>query len=146
MSFCSKWNPILRWILFIPSFWITYFIANFLFNISVGRYFGPYDENSIISFIFYHSQNEIINIGVAIIISSICAPRGHVIIASVYGGIILLFIGFSWAIYLVGYSNFPLWQMIISSLTSIGGIIVGIAGTVYFEKNNRKKIVEYENT
>lgn len=128
MDFFDNWKPIWRWLLFIPLFFITYILLNLLNSFSFGRYFGPYDESSIFSFVFYRFYIDTICLGASIVVSSMCIPKGKIVIASIYLAIIIMMFGFSLSAILLDATYYPTWKLIYSSVTTILG---GVGGLIY---------------
>jgi hypothetical protein len=128
MNYFDNWKPVWRWVLFIPTFFVVYLLLYIINMLTLSRYFGPYDESSFFSFIYYRFFLDTICLGASIIVSCMCIPKCKILLASIYLGIILILFGFSIfsMIYITSY--FPTWKLIYSSLT----ILVGGIGALVF--------------
>jgi hypothetical protein len=139
MNFFDNWKPIWRWLFFIPSFFITYLLLYFLNMISLSRFIGPYDESSFFSFIFYRFYLDTISIGASVIVSSLCVPKGRIVIASIYLGIMLLLFGSSLPIILSNSSYYPTWKLVYSLLTTLTGGIGALILVIAHVKEQKEK-------
>jgi hypothetical protein len=128
MNYFDNWKPALRWILFIPIFLVVYLLLYIINMITLARHFGPYDESSFFSFIYYRFYLDTICLGASIITSCLCIPKGKILLASIYLGIILIIFGFSIFSIIYNTSYYPTWKLIYSSLT----ILVGGIGALVF--------------
>lgn len=137
MDFFDNWRPIWRWLLFIPLFFITYFLLNMLNSISLGRYIGPYDESSVFSFVFYRFYIDTICLGASIVVSSMCIPKGKIVIASIYLAFILIMFGLSLSTIMFNMTYYPVWKLIYSSITSILGGVGGLIFVINLSKTSK---------
>lgn len=128
MTYFDNWKPIWRWLLFIPLFFVTYLLLNLLNTISLGRYIGAYDESSIFNFAFYRFYIDTVCLGASIVVSSMCIPKGKIVVASIYLAIILIIFGLSLSAILYNTTYYPIWKLIYSSITTILG---GVGGLIY---------------
>ena len=142
MDFFDGWKPVWRWLLFLPLFFVTYFVLNLLNSISLGQYIGPYDESSIFNFVFYRFYIDTICLGGSIIVSSMCIPKGKIVLASTYLAIILIIFGLSLSAILMNATYFPAWKMIYSSLTTIAGGIGGLVYVISLTKQEKAKMLD----
>ena len=125
----EKWPTLIRWIMFIPMIIITYFIT-----ILIGRFLlwwsiGP-EDISLGNFLMYHFYNNFICFVLSLAVSIACAPKGKVIIASIYLGVILVSLGFSlFSVFVFGaHNNETVWRILYDYiLNTPAGIFVLIA-------------------
>ena len=144
MDMFDSWKPIWRWLLFLPVFFFTYFVLNILNSISFGWFFGPYDESSVFNFMFYRFYLDTICLGVSIVASSLCIPKGKIILASTYLAIILIVFGLTLSAILMNTTYYPTWKMIFSSLTIIAGGIGGLVYVISLTKEENAKSLDSE--
>lgn len=128
MEFFDKWHPFLRWIAILPAFLITYALAVLVQTFSLNYAFGGYDEGSFFNFMIYRAYLDVFATGSSIYVAARCAPKGRLIMATLFATILIFIAGFSIAITLLQGSELPLWKNIFSIFT----LIAGTLGGVYF--------------
>ncbi|MFC5775166.1 hypothetical protein [Ectobacillus antri] len=138
MNVFEGWNPIVRWVLFIPMLFITTVVLNFVMYWSITQFVGP-PEAGLSSSIFHTIYRDGVTIGAAIYISCICAPRFRIIIASIYAGIYLLLAGASVVTVLIGGGDVNLGYYIFTVFMTIVGVIGGLLAVINKEKEPIKK-------
>lgn len=134
----DKMPILVRWILFLPSILIVYFILRIFAAFSIGYGIGP-ENDGLISFLSYKFYYNFICVGASLMISCLIVPKGRIIVASIYLGIVLILTGMGLNNLLnnVTYSE-PLWRIIYETLTTIGGYIFALVLIIKNEKEMNK--------
>jgi hypothetical protein len=140
MEFFDKWHPVLRWILFVPIFFVVYFVLNLIIASNIARYFGP-PEESIASYILHTIQRDGISVAIGIYVSCMCAPRHRIVIASIYAGLLLFLLGIG--LMEVVYTSEPkdIWLFVITCGVSIIACIIGLISVIHKEKERKQQTI-----
>lgn len=136
MNFSKTWIRVLRWILFIPTFFLTYTLLNILTYFLFNHFFG-YPNVNIICQIIYIFQRDLINFAVCIYFSCMCAPKFKVGIGLIYLGIILLTIGVGLVYHLLSNGFTGLVEYAFTCLVCFHGGLFGLA--LVMENHNKLK-------
>lgn len=143
-DFFENWNKVVRWILFVPmlpiAYIITFFVGKYCFWYAYG-WIGLGDD-SIIGFLILHFYLSFACFIIPIQVSVSCAPKGKIIIASIYLGIIILLLGFSTFSLITYGDGRPLWQSIYDYILNLAGAIIALISVVSQESSNRDNALE----
>lgn len=138
MDFFDKWHPAVRWIGFIPVYFITYYIIYLLQSFSLTFVLGPYDESSFFNYMIYRAYFDIVCTGVAIYACARCIPKGRVIVACACGAIFFILAGFTFAVTFMYGTELPVWKVIFSFITCAIGTVGAIVATFMDEKDKKR--------
>lgn len=141
MDWVNRLHPAIRWILFIPTLVVTYFIFFFISNVTLLYTFGPKDEG-VVNTIIYAMQIDFISAGLAFYLSCEMIPRGKIVLSSIYVILNLLLVGANTTIWLAGLSAINLATVLGTIATPAAAITVLIAYVIEWRKNEAKKIKE----
>lgn len=139
----KKWidgmNPILRWIIFIPTFFVVFLAISILSNIGISRYFGP-QGSSLTADIVYGIQTYI-SLSTSIYCSCYVAPKGKIIIASIWVGIALIITGINIALFLTGAFNHDILSVSISTVIYVAGTITALISVIIENNTNKNSVI-----
>lgn len=139
-DFFDDWNKTLRWILFIPmlpiAYTITFFVGKYCFWFAYG-WIGL-SEESILGFIILHFYLSFACFVIPIQVSVACAPKGKIIIASIYLGVIILLLGFATFSLITYGDGRPIWQSIYDYTLNLIGAIVALITVISQEASSRQ--------
>jgi hypothetical protein len=134
-SFIERIHPIWRWVLFIPVFLLLKLLMDYVSIFSLNFMFTQ-DDSVFYSYIIYHFQTDFICLAISFYVSCIVAPRGRIIIASIYLGISVLFLGYTLALVIQnGLISMPIWKFVFGIACMIGA---GIFNLIYVLKLTKK--------
>ncbi|MBP2079107.1 hypothetical protein [Oceanobacillus polygoni] len=126
LSLIDKLPNYFRWILFIPFFFITYYLFNKVLSFSLAPVFGLYDENDPFTFIAYNLYLNTISTALAIICSAFFAPKLRRIVARS----LVLFIALYFLAHIpfiaTGSLQISVWKLLFSMLTMLLGGFWGL--------------------
>jgi len=138
VAWIDKMPVFVRWISFLPSIVITYFILRILAAFSIGYAIGP-ESDSLTSYLFYTFYYNCICVAVSLAVSCLIVPRGRVILAFIYLGCLLVLIGMAINNFMNGaYYSEPVWKIIYESLSTTGGYVYALIMIIQNEKEIKK--------
>lgn len=128
----------LRWMLFIPAVPFTSIVFYLFANFSFEMLF-EYTPNATLQYIIIRIFYNLIGIYMCIYVSVSIIPKGKVILASVFLGIIILLMGFSSASYLFyGFDGGgQVWQLLYEIVLSIASGITALVLTIKSVKDTQ---------
>lgn len=148
-EYFERWNPVLRWMLFLPMLIITYTIVYFVggFALSYGFGFIGFESTGIIYLVI---QGFLINFTcffLSLTISVSCAPKGKIIISSIYLGFIVFLLGIA-TLSVITYGDpngAPLWSVFYSYGLNLFAAILSLLATIDREKKRKLELMYIED-
>lgn len=127
-----------RWVGFIPMLAITAVVVYFVANIWLEVWFG-YFTNGTVQYILGRIAFNLIGIYFCLFASISMIPKGKIILASIYLGVIVLLIGFVGTSYIFmgPGEEYKLWQIILESVFTFSSGLFALLATISWEKEQK---------
>lgn len=119
----------LRWILFIPTFFISLFILPYILVFTLGYILDP-NMNDNISFLVLTPYQSGVVPGLSLYLSCAMMPRGRIIYASVVLGIFLFLNGMGLSSALYQGMGGPGWRLIYEYFFLLGAYIIVLVSLI----------------
>lgn len=129
-----------RWVCFIPALFVSalimYLMINFIFE---GL--SQYVKNETLFYILSRVAFNLMGVFFIIFSSISMIPKGKIILASIYLGIIILSMGFSLTSYFfLNNGEYSLWQLIYEAVLTIAAGIIALVYTIHWERDQKIKV------
>lgn len=129
-----------RWVGFIPVLFLSAVLMYFVINICLEG-LSRYIPNDTVYYIISRIGFNLMGIFFCIFSSISMIPKGKIILASIYLGVIILAIGFTVTSFLLlGGEEYKLWQIIYEAILTIASGIISLVYTVIWEKDQKSKL------
>ncbi|MEK4882618.1 MULTISPECIES: hypothetical protein [Paenibacillus] len=128
-----------RWIGFIPMLAITAVAVYFVANIWLEVWFG-YFSNEIVQYLLGRIAFNLIGIYFCLFASISMIPKGKIILASIYLGLIVLLIGFVGTSYIFmgPGEEYKLWQIVLEAVLTFSSGLLALLTTISWEKEQKE--------
>jgi hypothetical protein len=130
----------MRWLGFIPMLALSAVVVYFIANIWLGTWFG-YFSNETVQYILGRIAFNMFGIYFCLFSSISMIPKGKIVLASIYLGLIVLLIGFVGTSYIFmgPGEEYDLWQIIFEAVLTFSSGLLALLTTISWEKEQKVK-------